>query len=713
MKVIAFDTETSLIRPGRTAPPMTCMTWQEVELAAGEVVSKGEAKICLHTGALLLMREWLADPGVMLVGHNVAFDMAVICAEFPELQAPVFRAYENDRITDTMLRQKQLDIAAGCYRGMFGEDRKWIKLDYSLAVCAKRLAGMPIKKEGFRMFYAPFRNVALNRWTEHAARLQVRGAAWLEGSGDLELDALCADFGDREKFKKEAAGMVAADPGEASTYPLDDARATLACFLSQEEHAEEFLKDEFRQAQKAWWLHLTSAWGLRTNAQGVAALQSQTEKLAIDLERALMNAGLVRKDGSRDTKKAKERMLVACGWTWDEGQGKYVPVADTQERIREDLGDGVEVRETIPLRMTDAGEPSLDADACKACGDDVLKLYADLTSLKSVLNKDVPALARAVVWPVHTRFDIAETSRVTSSNPNVQNWRTLFGIRECFVPRRGNVFFQADYSSFELCALAQKCLDLFGKSALAEMLNLAIDPHSLFASKLVGMTYEETHRAAKDSTHPKHDKAYGARQVAKAFDFGAPGGLGMKRKKDGSEATLITFARKGYGVEITHDELAEYGRTWHDTFPEMREYFAYVSSLMSEGIGTIVDGRSGAVRGGVRYTAACNDGFQRLAANAAGRAGFLISKACYVEKESPLFGARIVNFVHDEFIGEALEARAPDCAEELSRLMVLGAAEMIPDVRLAAEPCLMRVWSKNAKTLRDDAGRLVPWDMAA
>jgi DNA polymerase-1 len=714
VRVIAFDTETNLIRPGRTAPPMTCMTWQEATDFENGVFA--EAKICLHSAAYLLMKEWLADPEVLLVGHNVAFDMAVFCAEFPDLLPAVFAAYEADRITDTMLRAKIIDIATGRYRG-FAEEQpdgseKWIKIDYSLAVSARRYAEMPIKKEGFRMFYAPFRNVSLNRWTEHARDLQNRGAGWLSGASDAELDDLCAAFGDTAKFKKEVAGMIAARPEEAVSYPLDDARATMACFVAQQEDAD-FLRDEFRQARKAWWLHLTSAWGLRTSARGVASLQMQTEREAREIEAKLVASGLIRKDGTRDTKLAKARMLEACGWVFDEGQGKYVPRPCTKEGMHADCAEHPELHaacaKVLPLRLTDSGEPSLDSDACKAADDELLKLYAELTSLKTVLNKDIPALAKATVYPIHTRFDMAETTRTTSSGPNIQNWRTLFGIRECFVPRPGNVFYQADYSSFELCALAQRCLDLFGHSALADMLNAGIDPHSTFAAKLAGMAYADLHKAAKDKDHPLHDKAYSARQVAKAFDFGAPGGLGMKRKRGGEEATLITFARKGYGVEITHEELAEYGRTWHDTFPEMREYFAYVTSLMHGGEGTLECPRSGAIRGGVRYTSACNDGFQRLAANAAGRAGFLIARACYDDARSPLFGSRIVNFVHDEFIGEGREHVAADCAEELSRLMVLGASEWIPGVKLAAEPCLMRVWSKDAKTLRDAAGRLVPW----
>lgn len=683
MKICAFDTETSLIRPGRTAPPMTCMTWQEYD---GETLS--EAQICLHSAAALYMREWLADPEVIFVGHNVAFDFAVICAEFPDLIPAVFAAYEADRVTDTMLRQKLRDIAEGRYRGFFDEQadgsQKWIKLDYSLAVCAKRLAGMPIKKEGFRMFYAPFRNVALNRWTEHARLVQERGAAWLAGAHDEEFDALAWSFGDRAKFAKEAVGMVAANPEEACTYPLDDARATMAVFLEQDVDAV-LLVDQYRQARKAWCQHLTSAWGLRTNAAGVASLQLQTERMCKDIEATLIAAGLVRPDGSRDTKLAKERMLTACGWVWDEGQGKYV-------EAREDV---------IPLRVTDSGEPSLDSDACKACDDETLKLYAELTSLKTVLNKDIPALARAVTYPIHTRFDMAETGRTTSSSPNVQNWRRLPGIRECFTPRPGRVYAQADYSSLELCTLAQACLDLLAHSKLADALNEGIDAHTALACSILEISYEEGVIRRKTKDHLFDD----ARQTAKVANFGFPGGLGAGK--------LVLFARKTYGVELTEARAKELKAQWFEQWPEMREYFAHVNAMQGrDGTLTLEQLRSGRIRTCKvpgAYTAACNSFFQGLGADATAGAYWLISKACYVDTSSPLYGSRIVNYVHDEFIVEAREATAAEAAEELSRLMILGAAEWIPDVKLAAEPCLMRVWSKEAKTLRDATGRLVVW----
>lgn len=700
MKIVAFDTETSLIRPGLTAPPISCLSYQEHDVAT----RKSKLAVLVHwTAALAKLREWLSDPECILVGHNVAFDLAVVCAEWPELVPLVFVAYEQNRVTDTMLRQKLLDIAQGCYRGYQDEETfEWKKLGYTLLELARRCVGLPIKKEGFRLFYGPLRNVAFEHWVDGAQDLQKRGAAYLDGAKDDEIAALEAALGDSKKFRGPdgLAGMVSADPSEVISYPLDDARSTLAVYLAQEEFADPYLADQFPQSRRAWWLHLTSAWGLRTHAPSVAALQMQTQRLVDQIEQQLRDAGLVRADGSRDTKLAKQRMLDVCGWEpCPEGwlpdgakPGEQIPFRPRENR-RHDL---------LPLRLTPAKEPSLDADACAATEDDLLVAYAELTSLKAVLNKDVPALARAVIYPVHTHFDLAETGRTTSSNPNVQNWRRLPGIRECFVPRPGRVFAQADYSGLELATLAQACIDLLGRSTLADVLNAGKDPHTDLAALILGITYEEgvARKAAKDHEFDN------ARQTSKVANFGFPGGLGP--------AKLCLFARKTYGVELTEDQAKELKEVWLAKWPEMRDYFAHVKSLPSEKVAdrvvyTLEQLRSKRVRGGASYTAACNSYFQGLGADATGHAGWLIAWACYVDRESPLFGARIVNYVHDEMIVEVDEDGASEAADELSRLMVKGAQKWIPDIVLKAEPCLMRVWSKDAKTIRDANGRLIPW----
>lgn len=681
MRIVAWDTETALIRPGRIAPLMTCLTYQTAE--EGKALHEPLiTHACFQRVGEMPVQEmliaWLTDPSVLLVGQHVPFDLAVICAQWPELLPLVVNALDDDRITDTKIRQQLLDIASGCFRGRLGEDRKWIKYDYSLDALTRRLAGRFLKKDGFRLFYAFFREVPLDAWVEHAKKLQARAKRVLSGEHDAEFELFA-----QGTSKKDREELVNADPTECIKYPLEDARATLDVFLVQEEWADPYLADQFRQTRTAFWNYLTSAWGLRTNPVGVARLQVETEKACNEVQARLIAAGLVRADGSRDTKAAKQRMLDTCGWHWDEGLGRYEP---NEERL-------------APLRLTDTGEPSLDSDACKAVDDSILRDYAELTSLKAVGNKDIPALARATVYPIHTSFGMAETGRRTSSNPNVQNWRRLPGIRECFVPRPGKVFAQADYSSLELCTLAQACIDLLRKSALGEALNAGLDAHTALACAILNIAdYKEGERLRKTKDHTFDN----ARQTAKVANFGFPGGLGAEK--------LILFARKTYQTIITVEEARELKRQWFARWPEMPEYFAFVNSLIGgNGFAELEQLRSKRIRAGATYTAACNSFFQGLGADATGHAGWLVMKACYVDKNSPLFGSRIVNYVHDELIVESDEAVAPEAAEELSRLMVKGAQEWIPDVKLTAEPCLMRVWSKDAKTLRNDQGRLVPW----
>jgi hypothetical protein len=58
-----------------------------------------------------------------------------------------------------------------------------------------------------------------------------------------------------------------------------------------------------------------------------------------------------------------------------------------------------------------------------------------------------------------------------------------------------------------------------------------------------------------------------------------------------------------------------------------------------------------------------------------------------------MFGSRLVNFVHDEFIAEVIAdpVRASDAVREMCRLMMVGANRWLPDVPFTLEspssPC--------------------------
>jgi DNA polymerase-1 len=188
--------------------------------------------------------------------------------------------------------------------------------------------------------------------------------------------------------------------------------------------------------------------------------------------------------------------------------------------------------------------------------------------------------------------------------------------------------------------------------------------------------------------------------MSKAANFGYPGGLGAR--------TFIDYAKASYKVTLSEQEAMRLRDSWFREWPEMRPYFERIAEITSDyGPRSITQHKSGRVRGGVSFTSAANSFFQGLAADAAKEAMWLITKACWLDRESPLFGSRMVAFIHDEFVLESPIDRASAAGDELARLMVLGAQKWIPDVPIIAEPKLMRNLDKGAETLRNEKGELV------
>lgn len=621
MDPIAFDTETEKFRSGVPFPRLVCMSYDDGESCG----------LLHHTEARSKFEEFLEGDRV-LVGHNVAYDMGVMAAEWPDLVPKIFEAYSQDRVTDTIVRQKLIDIAEGRYRGFDRtRDGTNVKINYALDDMVLRHLGEKLSKdEKIRLGYGQYRDTPIVWW-----------------------------------------------PEEFRQYALRDAQVTALVYKCQISNSR-YLIDEFRQTSSAWWLKLMEAWGLRTDQKGV---EQFAETLRVEYERighGLKAAGLLRSNDTRDTKATQKRMLKIC-------EEKELAVVHTKK-----------------------GGVALSADVCESTGDELLIDYSKLSSLKKQLSTDIPLLKKGVEMPIHPWFEVLVETGRTSSKPNVQNLPVKGKMRECFVPREGHVYASADYSGFELRTMAQVCMSKHGSSKLAEALNDGLDPHLVMASKILGMTYEET-KARIDE-----DLVYRARQTGKVANFGFPGGLGAKR--------LVVFAKKQYEITLSEAEASKLKKDWLEAWPEFNKYFEKIGKLCarqssgwesikhrSKSEPQIVHQMSIRFRGGVTFTEACNSYFQGLAADAAKAAGFLISRACYAEPDSPLYGSRIVNFIHDEVLIEAEEARAPEAAEELARLMVVGASKFLPDVPPIAEPLLMCRWSKKAKAVRDENGRLVPW----
>jgi DNA polymerase I-like protein with 3'-5' exonuclease and polymerase domains len=288
------------------------------------------------------------------------------------------------------------------------------------------------------------------------------------------------------------------------------------------------------------------------------------------------------------------------------------------------------------------------------------------------------------------------------------------GVRECFIPRPGYVFAFADYSGLELCTLAQVCLDWFGESEMAEALQAGQDLHLALAADMLGITYEEAKKRAKDGDNEvKH-----YRQLSKICNFGLPGFMGSK--------TFVEYA-EGYGVILTEQESKDLKDAWLKKWGVMQLYFKKILDLYESGE-PFEQIRSGRLRGGATLCATANTAFQGLAADGAKRALWFVARECYLENpwekipdpitgtthkgRTSLFGCRPTLFIHDEIgmecpFDEVHPEKAAAAAERLSAVMVAAMTYFVPDVPIKADPVIVRRWYKGAEPVRQN-GILVP-----
>lgn len=602
MRYLAFDCETALISPETITPALACVSYFD-----------GENSGILHWTESL---EWLerslrlATKDCPLVGHNIVFDLAVVSNEFPQLLPLVFDALDRDAIRDTLIREKLINIAKG--------DAKMFK--YSLKDLVFKYFDHELDKDEWRLGYGELRHVPLSEW-----------------------------------------------PAGAKEYPIKDAIVTGKLFEAQFDnpYGVDVFQDEPNQNRANFALYLAAAHGIKTDPVAVNELETRTRTEYEALQKELIASGLVRANGSRNSKEVADRMTAT-------------------------MGDAVE--------HTPTGRVKTNQMACEASGNEELLRLARYRQLQTLLNKDVVALKQGTQHAIHTRFDVLlNTGRTSSSKPNLQNPRREPGVRECFVPRKGFVFASADYDSAELHTLAQVCYSLFDFSVLRDKLNAHMDLHLEFASQMLGITYEEA------VARKKEPEIKDMRQRAKVANFGFPGGMGAKK--------LALYAQ-GYGLELTEQECYRLRDQWLKTWPEMKPYFKWINSLFGGAEkANIAHLYSNRFRGGVFYTEACNSFFQGLAADGAKAAMYEVAKACYTQPESPLFGSRPVLFIHDQIIAEVPVDKAHEAATELARIMVEVFNKWTPDVPIKAEPLLMTRWTKGADTKYDENGRLVPGDV--
>lgn len=574
-------------------------------------------------------------------------DIVEIWSRWPALLGEIITALDGDRVVDVLTNEKLIDIAEGEYRK---------RGRYGLAAVAYRRAGIELAKgdDTFRMHYGTLLHVPVALW-----------------------------------------------PAAATQYALDDPAATFAVWAAQEAFREanrapgiDVLADAHRQVRAHLVLFLQTLRGIHTDPVAVAALAHRLDTEIARLEQRCIANGLARIGGTKAAPRVVRNTKVAA-------------------KLIEDIA--ISTGQIVPL--TEKGKVSLAEEALNELhipSGHPLDDYRKLGSIKTLRSGWVEPLSHPLV---RTHYDECVSSGRTSSSGfddghtwepcsrNLQNFpkeHTLekLGIgdadfRGCLVPRPGYAFVISDFSALELVTLAQVQLDWFGRSALADALRdpKRGDPHGEFGAEMLGVPYPADSRLPPGpGEFNKKLKAHkDARQGAKAFNFGKPGGMGAKR--------FIAHARDDYGVDLTPQEERRLTASWQRKWPEMKLFFDRVSEMEDRhGYITISDNRSGRIRGRMRFPDGCNTNFQGRGADVAKAAMWLIFLACIGFGEggasNPLYGCALVLFVHDENVLEAPIDRAPAALAEQERLMKLAALQFCPDVPIGVESTISDRYSK-------------------
>lgn len=620
MKRVHFiDFETHLFAPGLQAPPIVCMSW----MTTGD--HEAGLALWIHARIVLMgMLQEAIDGTAIVVAHRMSYD--AICAladDDDNLSYLVWAAYAADGIECTRVREKLLDIADGVLLRSKGKN----DYPYSLGQIIERKRGIALDKgaDGWRLRYAELDGVPIDQWPERAVH-----------------------------------------------YAKDDARQGLWLYEEQDQRARTMryeMPTQHLESRADLALQLCQAWGVRTDGPRVEALWRDTEETMRSLIGDLIAGGLFRE---------KQTTLDLFGG--DSTPETSRNMKEIRRRVEEtwpaDMGPVPRTKKTKAV--------ATDKDTIDLCRDPLLQSYLKYGALEKTGSTYVRKLFDGIHQPIHAGYNsLVESARTACYGPNLQNQPRMPGVRECFITRKGNVFVMCDFNSQEMRTLAQCCLDIVGRSKLAERYQIDphFDPHQHFA-----------------------DETGGERQHTKIANFGIPGGMGVPG--------LVRYA-KGYGQTWTRDFAAGIRNKYFQWLPEMNGYFSHVGSVVGPAsCGNQVIPRSGFKRGGVGYTVASNGFFSTLAAHASKTALFDITRRCYdPSMQSVLIGSRPWVFIHDEVGVETVDDQEviDAVALEMERVMVAAMQPWTPDIPCLASATPARRWSHHAKRIERD-GHLIPWE---
>jgi len=651
---VAWDTETDLFGPGKQAPPLVCVSSMSDEYPSPLLLDHARGADYVRE----LVEGALVEDDITLVTHNGFYDYVVVANELQSEQflKNCFELMKRGQVHDTMVCEWLLDNADGVLSQVLNPATKSgfapaPKGHYGLARLANTYAAMHLDKEsGVRVSFGPLRGIDIDKW-----------------------------------------------PSEYQDYAKEDAVATLAVAKAQLERAARDERNPLcnmaAQAEAYLALQLSRTRGITTDLvmteEYAKELHAEIEECAVSLSKLHLPIE-VKKTSTKNKQKITTVSMVDTPLIYRNKDGEWSKSTKVLQKLVE---QAYEAQGEKPPQ-TPTGGVKTDADTIDQCEAPELDSWKQHEQSKKILNTYVPILRAGIA---HPGYGFTSNGRSSSFNPNIQNAPRRGRVRECYVARPGYYLCSVDYAAQELVTFAQAMRDLVGDGGpLMDAINNDMDVHTLFAcEQLLKISYDEGLRLKKAGD----EQFKTARQNSKQVNFGFPGGMGIKRFIEG---------QRKEGFFFTEPEAIVLKKAWEAQWKPQR-YFAYVNKIV-EDYGWVKQLRSGRVRGEAGFTDTANTFFSGLAADMSKDALVRVTKECYCEPTSPLYGSRVVAFIHDEILAEVPIDRAHEAAMRIGELMVEAGRTWCPDVKSKAEPALMRRWFKGVEAVFDARGMLQPWE---
>ena len=679
--MIGFDSETHRTTRSCIVPPLVCTSWYSdasspygSQLPDGfarlaeeypdfvEVIYDGPAWYVLAAGpaaAESFRRAFAVRHLDRFVAHRAPYDLAQWATVVGVL--PIMDMLDQGQVTDTDVRERLLSIAAGDYQLRSSRTGQ-----FSLDSLTAKYTGTGLddknKDDDQRMTvrYHLLDGVPLSKWPDRAKAYAL--------------------------FDAKAAFDVWVGQAEAPSYAYD---------VMSKYQEKGVIEDEQPKVRDAFAIFLQSCYGpIIDSARGAQVIKDWD---AIYQEGAAMARRILpdgtenpdwflRDDGSRDMKRLAA--LVEADFS---SRGLQAPMTEGGKKPKKD-------------GTFASPKPSTAGDVLELCTSKVLQAWATADKYRNYIAKYAHVLQ--IDGPVTYFFNpIVATGRWSVSDPPYHGPPKKGGFREAHKARPGTVYVSTDYNQVELLALAYVC-EFFGfGTEMADIIRAGVDLHTTMAVTLYRyirgetVTYDELVKRLKDGD----EVAKEMRTLAKAANFGFPGGLGP--------VSFVSFAWKQYKLKLTIADATTIRDAYRVTFPCVVAYQRHIGSLTElTGSFTAIQLVSGRHRGGCGYNDGCNTYFQGLAADGIREAIWRILRECFTPG-CALYGSRLWLSIHDETLAEVPEDRLHEAATRISEIMVEAMAEFIPTIPAKAPPAAMRYWTKAAEPTYVD-GRLVVWEPA-